>query len=90
MKNKLFYIVMSAVLALCILGACITAPDDEPSSAQPSDESSEPQEESSEPPVDVSEPPVLPPDPNKYSDVTDAALGADEIDAYFNLSLIHI
>ena len=124
MKNKLFYIVMSAVLALCILGACITAPDDGSSSAssaaessrpaestvsggadvpsedpadssapadesseQPSDESSEPQEESSEPPVDVSEPPVLPPDPNAYADVTDAALGADEIDAYFNDSV---
>ena len=44
MKNKLFYIVMSAVLALCILGACITAPDDASSDASSAAESSRPAE----------------------------------------------
>ena len=128
MKNKVFYIVMSIVLVLCILGACVTTPDDGTSdmssaasrpaessagseslaqseapaeSGEPSENSSAPSEESSTPPAessapsdessdtssDVSQQPVIPPDPSEYSDVTDANLGSDAIDSYFNDSV---
>ncbi len=43
-EKQAFYIVMSAVLALCILGACITAPDDASSDASSAAESSRPAE----------------------------------------------
>ena len=100
MKKATFYILAVAVLALCILGACITAdPPDEGAASQPggndsgSGTRSEEAEISDSPVVssgtsaEESREPYTPPDPSVYPTVTDADIGPDEIDSFFNDSV---
>ncbi len=100
MKKATFYILAVAVLALCILGACITAdPPDEGAASQPggndsgSGTRSEEAEISDSPVVssgtsaEESREPYTPPAPSVYPPVTDADIGPDEIDSFFNDSV---
>lgn len=96
MKNTAFYILALLVIVLCVVGACITAaPTGESgadaSTGQPSpsggqSESGE-SSESGTSSAEVSREPYIPPDPSVYPTITDADIGPDEIDSFFDDSV---
>ena len=96
MKNTAFYILAVLVIVLCVVGACITAAPTEQSGADastgqpsPSGGQSESGEssESGTSSAEVSREPYIPPDPSVYPTVTDADIGPDEIDSFFDDSV---
>ena len=96
MKNTAFYILAVLVIVLCVVGACITAAPTEESGADastgqpsPSGGQSESGEssESGTSSAEVSREPYIPPDPSVYPTVTDADIGPDEIDSFFDDSV---
>ena len=96
MKNTAFYILALLVIVLCVVGACITAAPTEESGAdastgQPSpsggqSESGESSENGTSS-AEVSREPYIPPDPSVYPTITDADIGPDEIDSFFDDSV---
>ena len=96
MKNTAFYILAVLVIVLCVVGACITAAPTEESGADASTGRTSPSGgqsgsgESSEngtSSAEVSREPYNPPDPSVYPTITDADIGPDEIDSFFDDSV---
>ena len=96
MKNTAFYILAVLVIVLCVVGACITAAPTEESGADASTGRTSPSGgqsgsgESSEngtSSAEVSREPYIPPDPSVYPTITDADIGPDEIDSFFDDSV---
>ena len=96
MKNTAFYILAVLVIVLCVVGACITAAPTGESGADASTGQTSPsggQSESGESSksgtssAEVSREPYVPPDPSVYPTVTDADIGPDEIDSFFDDSV---
>ena len=96
MKNTAFYILALLVIVLCVVGACITAAPTEESGADASTGQPSPSggqsgsgesSESGTSSAEVSREPYVPPDPSVYPTVTDADIGPDEIDSFFDDSV---
>ena len=96
MKNTAFYILALLVIVLCVVGACITAAPTEESGADASTGQPSPSggqsgsgesSESGTSSAEVSREPYIPPDPSVYPTITDADIGPDEIDSFFDDSV---
>lgn len=96
MKRTAFYILAVLVIVLCVVGACITAAPTGESGADASTGQTSPsggQSESGESSesgtssAEVSREPYVPPDPSVYPTVTDADIGPDAIDSFFDDSV---